>query len=444
VGRALRAVVVLLALPLLAPAAALSQTPPEDDSGQTSAQVTDLVNALLGGLMGGEEMTGPELQKEVAKAGGIPFRWDVPIAYMSKSDLAAYLHEVMASEYPPAVARLDERLLEGFDLLAPGTDLVALRGRLLEENVVGFYDERPGRRRLYAVSDDRRLTPMNQIVLAHELRHALQDQYEELYSELPEDVGDFDDRRLAFMSLLEGDATLVMERFVERRLGGGLGALAGGDGAAPDLGEPDGGGLGADLGLPGLDGMGGVPPVVRDDLVMPYLAGRELARAIDAHGGPDAMLAAWRRPPESTEQVLHPEKFFARELPWDVVPGADPPGGTLLSQGVLGELLLRTLVEDPGASRAAAGWGGDTWRLWDVGGRTVVVWRSVWDTPDDAVEFEEALRARYTRHRGEAEAVGTWSVFGRSDGWRFAVRRKADVVELRSAEDGGWLPKMLD
>jgi DNA-binding transcriptional ArsR family regulator len=442
VGLVLSALAALLAVALAAPAAAPAQVSTGDRSEQ--AQVTDLVNALLGGLMGNDEMTGPELQEAVAKAGGIPFRWDVPIAFMSKAELDAYLREVIASEYPASVAHLDERLLEGFDLLAPGTNLAALRERLLEENVVGFYDERPGRRRLYAVSDDRRLTPMNQIVLAHELRHALQDQYEELHSELPDDVSDFDDRRVALMSLLEGDATLVMERFLESRLGG-LGALAGGAGLGPGGLDADlAGGLDADLGLPGLDGMEGVPPVVRDDLVMPYLAGRELARAIEARGGSDAMLAAWRRPPESTEQVLHPEKFFARELPWDVVPGPDPPGGTLLSQGVLGELLLRTLVEEPGASKAAAGWGGDTWRLWDVDGRTALVWRSVWDTPDDAVEFEEALRARFARHRGKAEAVGTWSVFGAGDGWRFALRRKADVVELRSAEDGERLRKMLD
>jgi hypothetical protein len=443
VARALRPIVALLALTLSAPALASARVRPQDDSEGTSAQVTELVNALLGALMGGEGMSGRQLQEEVAKAGGIPFRRDVPIAFMSKKDLAAYLDEMMRSEYPAAVARLDERLLEGFDLLAPGVDLAAVRGRLLEENVVGFYDERPGRRRLYAVSEDRRLTPMNQIVLAHELRHALQDQYEDLYGALPDDVGDFDDRRLAWMSLLEGDATLVMERFLKLRLGD-LGALAGGDLADLGAGELDAGGLDSDLGLPGLTGMAGVPAVVRDDLVMPYLAGRELARAIDAHGGPPAMLAAWRRPPESTEQVLHPEKFFARERPWDVAPGPAPEGGTLLAQGVLGELLLRTLVEESGESKAAAGWGGDTWRLWDVEGRTVLVWRSVWDTPEDAAELEVALRARFVRHRGRAQAMGAWTVFGPENGWRFAVRRRADAVELRSAEDGRRLPRLLD
>ena len=90
---------------------------------------------------------------------------------------------------------------------------------MLEENVAGFYDERPGKRRLYAVSEDRSFSPMNQIVLVHELRHALQDQYQSLDGFLGDDVSDFDDRRLAWTSLLEGDATLVMERFVRLRLG---------------------------------------------------------------------------------------------------------------------------------------------------------------------------------------------------------------------------------
>ena len=65
---------------------------------------------------------------------------------------------------------------------------VSLRARVLEENVAGFYDERPSKRRLYAVSEDRTFSPMNQIVLAHELRHALQDQYQTLDSYLDKDI----------------------------------------------------------------------------------------------------------------------------------------------------------------------------------------------------------------------------------------------------------------
>jgi hypothetical protein len=396
--------------------------PPAGGGGDAAAEATDLVNELLGALMGPVDVTGPELQREVAKVGGIPFRRDVPIAFMGHDALVAYLQEVLDSEYPPARAEADQRLLQALDLLGPGVDLRAVRASVLEDNIVGFYDERPGRQQLFAVSEEQAFTPMNQIVLVHELRHALQDQYEQLHWQLPDDVGDFDDRRLAWMSLLEGDATLVMERFVLDRLGAlGLDLPVGG----ADQGY-------ADTNVPGLADIPGAPPVVRDQLVMPYLAGRDLARAIETRGGPEAMREAWRRPPDSTEQVLHPEKFFSGEPPRVVTPRRSPPGGRLLSQGVLGELLLRTLVEETG--EAVAGWGGDAWRLWDVEGGTVLVWKSAWDTVPDASEFEEALRRRFARRRGSEGRRGEWAVFEGAAGWRFALRREVDIVDLVSAD----------
>ena len=88
---------------------------------------------------------------------------------------------------------------------------------------------------------------MNQIVLAHELRHALQDQYARP-ARVPAatTVTDFDDRRMAWLALLEGDATLVMERFVKQRLG-----LPGVEGAASAAGMDS-----AGLGAPGLSSPG--------------------------------------------------------------------------------------------------------------------------------------------------------------------------------------------
>jgi len=414
---------------------ALAQAPAEEPVDPT-AEVTDLVNALLGTLMGGEEMGGAGLQEEVARVGGIPFRWDVPIAYMTHAELVRYLAELLDDQYPPASAESDERLLVAFDLLEPGTDLRALRARLLEENIAGFYDERPDRRCLYAVSEDRTLTPMNQIVLAHELRHALQDQYGNLHSALSDDVGDFDDRRIAFMSLLEGDATLVMERFLQSRLG-----LSGLDGAMGDPGALS--TLDSGLGVPGLLDIPGAPPVLRDLLIMPYLVGRDLARSIVASGGAGAMIAAWERPPDSTEQVLHPGKFLVREAPRPVVPRPDPPVGRLVAQGVLGELLLRTLLDQEGDAPPTAGWGGDAWRLWDTGGPTVLVWKSVWDTAEDAAEFDVALRGRFARRLATRAPRGDWSVYRRTDGWLFAVRRLGEEVDLRSSDTEEGLAEVL-
>ncbi len=417
----------LAALGLLACLAAAggAQTPPPKGTERPGGDVADLVNALLGALMGSSEVTGERLQAEVAEAGGVAFKRDVPVAFMGQAELAAYLRELIDAEYPPGKARTDERLLTAFDLLPPRTDLRALRSRLLEENVAGFYDERPDRRRLYAISEDRSFTPMNQIVLAHELRHALQDQYQELHGQIGDDVTDFDDRRLAWMSLLEGDATLVMERFVKLRLG----LPGGGDETAM------GGTLDPSLGAPGLYDLPDAPPVIRDHLMQPYLAGLTLARAIWARGGAQAMQEAWTRPPVSMEQVLHPERYFAREPARRVEPTLQPPpGATLLCEGTLGELLIRTLLEE-GSERAAEGWGGDGYRVYDTGSRTLLAWRSEWDSPADAREFDAALRARFARKAKREPARSGFEVFRNASGWLFAIRSQGDAVELVSGDD---------
>ena len=398
--------VVLLVLPLPLPA----QEPPPD--------ATDLINALLAGLVGFQEVTGPELQKEVAEAGGVPFRYDVRLEYIDRGELARYLREIFDSEYPEPRARAEERTLRALDLLPAGTDLRALRARVLEENIVGFYDERPGRKRLYAVSADRTLTPSNQLVLSHELRHALQDQYVDLHVALPSSVGDFDDRRLAWLTLMEGDATLIMERFLRRRLSG----------------VPEQASEGSDLlgGTVPAFAVPGAPPVVRDQLVQPYLVGLDFARALWRRGGAEALRGAWSRPPDSTEQVLHPEKYFAGETPRGVAEIPTPPGGSLLNEGVLGEMLTRTLLEE--APEAAAGWGGDRFRVFDLSGRTLLVWHSVWDTGRDAEEFLTALRARFGRTHGPAESRSGFSVF-RSGGWSLAVGGTGDGALVLSSDD---------
>jgi hypothetical protein len=421
----------VLAAVLLSSGAA-GQTPPPAREKSSVEDVAELVNSLLGGLLGGAEVTGERLQDEVAEAGGLPFRRKVELAFLTREELGAYLREVFDSEYPAALARVDERLLEAFDLLTPETDLRAMRAQVLEDNVAGFYDERPGKRRLYAVSEDRSFSPMNQVVLAHELRHAQQDQYQSLDGFLGDDVSDFDDRRIAWTSLLEGDATLVMERFVRLRLGslGAAGESASAqDGAASAL-------------APGLFDVPGAPPVVRDQLVQPYLAGLTFARALWLRGGGEAIREAWARPPQSTEQVLHPEKFFSREPPRVVAPTiAAPLGARLISEGVLGEMLLRTLVEGAGGA-ATDGWGGDGWRLWDVSGKTALAWRSEWDSTADAEEFDAALRARLARQGTGVPRAG-FEAFALQGGRHLAVRRTGDAVEIASADDAALLDRLI-
>jgi hypothetical protein len=404
-------------------AAALGVSGASAQEPQPTPDPTDLINALLASLLGFQPMSEAELSKEVAEVGGIPFQRAVPLDYMTRAEMERYFRELIDSEYPKERAAIDERTLLAFDLLPAGSDLRASRSRLLLDNVVGFYDERPSKRRLYAVSSDRSLTPANQLILAHELRHALQDQYMSIHGLLPDTVSDFDDRRLALLGLLEGDATLLMERFLAKRVPGLADALS-----SPGLALP----------TPDLPG---APPVLRDQLVEPYLTGLEFARALHQRGGWEALRSAWSRPPESTEQVLHPEKFFDREPPRKVEVLLAPPGGRLLTEGVLGELLARTLVgREPPA--ATAGWGGDLYKLWDVSGRTVLVWRSVWDTPGDAGEFLSAALARFRSSYGNGAEHKGFVVLD-AKRWKFALGEWAGSVVLLSSDDPELFGTML-
>jgi hypothetical protein len=126
-----------------------------------------------------------------------------------------------------------------------------------------------------------------------------------------------------------------------------------------------------------------------------------------------------------------------------VTPRLAPPAGAWqLSEGTLGELLLRSLLE-PGAESAAEGWGGDGWRLYDVRSRTLLLWRSEWDTPADAREFQTALRARFDRHATREPAREGFELFRNASGFLFAMRTEGDSVELVSGDDPDAVVRVL-
>jgi hypothetical protein len=118
--------------------------------------------------------------------------------------------------------------------------------------------------------------------------------------------------------------------------------------------------------------------------------GRALAAQLRYLGGKKALLTALRRFPQTTEQLLHIDKFLMRERALAVPLPVTAGGARLMSSRTFGELDVRSLLQAfrvPGAAAAAAGWGGG--RLALYGDAVVIVLR--WDTADDAAEWQAAV-----------------------------------------------------
>jgi hypothetical protein len=205
---------------------------------------------------------------------------------------------------------------------------------------------------------------------------------------------------LAMIALVEGDATYAMTLFTEQAtaenpFGAMLEILSSGLEAG-------------NLSLPA-----DTPEIIGAELLFPYEAGMTFVTALVAAGGWQAVDAAFANPPVSTEQILHPEKYIAGEMPIAVtlVESSTRLGGEWeqAKTGVLGEFYLARFLDQQLASRqanaAAAGWGGDAYTVYQhkTSGAYVLTLKIAWDTAAEATEFVTAFDA----YRMSAAAVET-------------------------------------
>lgn len=277
--------------------------------------------------------------------------------------------------YPAAQRAADEALYETLGLLPEGTDLKEVSASIFGEQVAGYYDPRDGRLRIVEDAAGSGNRVVDEMILAHELTHALEDQ---AFGFDMERFEQSDDPGYAVRALVEGTASALMYDYVERHfrgdvaLGGLLSSAFSVTSATP------------------------LPRFVMEGLTFPYTQGEVFVSELYAKGG-----GTWRlvdlalrdRPPLSTEQVLHPEKWLEVELPVEVGEFEVPGGWERVTSGVFGEWQTAQLVATGGPLKpeASAGWGGDRYELWRRGDERVVAMRWVWDTQRDAAEFAEAI-----------------------------------------------------
>jgi hypothetical protein len=135
------------------------------------------------------------------------------------------------------------------------------------------------------------------------------------------------------------------------------------------------------------------------------------------------------------EQVLHPEKYLEQRDEPTVLIVSEATGESVESEGRLGEFLIRVLFQSVlprlEAEGAAAGWGGDQYALWADEQTYRLVWRTTWDSVQEAQEFHRALSQFASLRYGSGGPPSGESVTFESDrGERSHIRYNGSDVTL--------------
>lgn len=339
-----------------------------------------------------------EIAKSVAKLRGLKLLKKIDRGVMTKAQIKKRILKLIDEEYTPAELAAESLTMKRFGLLPEKSDFVAIMVNLLQEQIAGFYDQHE--KKLYVAG----WAPMGgEMLMAHEIDHALQDQHFDLVKFMATNKKN-GDSMAARQALVEGDGMALMMEFQMASMG-----------QAPPWGNPAMVAMIQNSMESGTSAMSKAPFVMRESLVFPYSAGLSFVVHFRKHHGWETIDAIYKKPPLSTEQILHPKKYESYELPISIT--ASKPAVLkayfekhTTVQGERGiELFLRQHgVATERALVAAAGWGGDRTVVYARKGHkgsklagSIGVSMAAWDTDDDAREYFETLESALAAFGGK-------------------------------------------
>jgi len=395
------------------------------------------------------------IETELSALRGLSFKHPVPSSTQSRADFRAWVHAELERDLPPAKNQGLSHAYADLGLVPQGFDLTTTLEEALTTQVAAYYDPHS---KGFRVVGETRGKAVDEMIVAHELTHALDDQHFDLETFDGGEgnrLGLSEDERTARQFVTEGEATFMMLAW----------RSASGEGAGKRLGPLGVAGVRMAVTLLGaadpiellaaargsrsvaelspedrreLDQMTKLPPLVSMPLIEPYFKGAALISEVWGRGGWDAVSDLYRHPPASTEQILHPrEKFFGRRDPPILMrlPVARPAlGEAPMATDVLGELGVRAYFKTwdfPSGEAAAAGWGGDRLWVWKRAGQFLVLWATRWDSESDAKRFLAAyldtLEPRFPDARIERAGQDAWRLLRPEGDLLYSERRGRDV-----------------
>jgi len=323
-----------------------------------------------------------QLEEKVSQLRGLPVKEKLRVKFMNKEGVRNYVLREIGRQYPGDSLLLYQEALTRLGFLPQGLNFQETILSLYLEQAAGFYDDLT--KWFYIVEGFDLNDTVSDIILSHEICHALQDQNYPLGTMNLYRLNN-DDAVYAILSVLEGDATILMSEWLKQNFNFS---------SIVQL-----------LSTLGIDqtSFTNAPYFLQQLMLFPYLQGSFFMMDVMVND-PEGRNAAFRHPPQSTEQILHPEKYLTDiDLPTTVILNSLSDvlgaGWEKKYDNTLGEMALKILFEQhlPGnqaasAVEAAAGWDGDRYALYkDQAGHYFIVWESVWDSSLDADQAANAF-----------------------------------------------------
>ncbi|PSQ47219.1 hypothetical protein BRD15_07445 [Halobacteriales archaeon SW_6_65_15] len=407
------------------------------------------------------DLTVARAMARVEEIRGLEFEQEVPVEIVTREEFQG---EQANQSLPPDRQLFDNVKFEALFMIDESTDSLGVQNQNSGSAIGGFYS--PGQNQIVVVADEGNADAphLDEYTLAHELMHALQDQHFDLssYNQSTRELHNARD------GVIEGEGNYVQHLYEQR-----CEDEWNGDCSAPQSSSGSSGSI-ANMG----------PYLLK---FQPYSDGPAFVRSVQRRGGWEAVNELYEAPPESSEQIIHPDKYgddspaeFGVEDrssdDWERLRLQDRPSYGSVGEAGIFSMLMYPYYDSQGQTQIVPareffnmkdgsdelqavdplnynssysdGWGGDKLAVYTndatAENETGYVWKTVWDSEEDAQEFVEGYE-KLLQYNGATQADGhanTWVIEDGGFGDAFYVQQQGNEVVIVNAPSVDELPNV--
>jgi hypothetical protein len=320
--------------------------------------------------------------KEMSGITGLPIKSPLKKKLANRAEIRRYLTESLHAEYTPREIHQQETMLKAFGLVSREFTLGEFLVSFYTEQAAGVYDQRT---KTMLIADW--VPPeLQQMVLAHELTHALQDQNFDLEKFLHAVRSD-DDAGNARQAVVEGYATAAM---MQKLIGSA--SLSQLPTLGPMMDQV------VRMQVQEFPAFSSAPFFFRFQALFPYTQGISFMQKCLAKGGWQTLNQVFYRPPNTTKEIFQPDAYLDKKaLHKASLLGPSPlstvPGLRLVDENTMGQLgyytLLGQFISEAEARSVAPGWQADRYLVYEDASaqRFALVARTRWAGSEASLAF---------------------------------------------------------